>query len=148
MFSHAGCSIPNVANFELIIWYFLQINLSISHYAAINELILPALAGSRLCLSVILGLARQALTRQCAPVANLRNILWLAALSSYKDLICCLHKAFTNYILNVHKIGLYRTRFLIDRVRVLLLNEFLYWTSAQHDGSKETSSVTARIRGL
>jgi hypothetical protein len=29
-----------------------------------------------------------------------------------------------NYILNVHKVGLYRTRFLIDQVRVLLLNEF------------------------
>jgi hypothetical protein len=33
---------------------------------------------------------------------------------------------FNNYILNVHKVGLYSTRFLIDRVRVLLLNEFLY----------------------
>jgi hypothetical protein len=53
-----------------------------------------------------------------------------------------------NYILNVHKVGLYSTRFLIDRVRVLLLNEFLYWTSAQHKGSKETSSVTAQVRGL
>jgi hypothetical protein len=30
-----------------------------------------------------LGLARQAPARQCAPVANLRNILWLAAHSSY-----------------------------------------------------------------
>jgi hypothetical protein len=30
-----------------------------------------------------------------------------------------------NYILNGHKVGLYNTRFLIDQVRVLLLNKFL-----------------------
>jgi hypothetical protein len=30
-----------------------------------------------------LGLARQAPARQCAPVANLRNILWLPAHSTY-----------------------------------------------------------------
>jgi hypothetical protein len=53
-----------------------------------------------------------------------------------------------NYILNAHKVGLYSTRFLIDQVRLLLLNKFLYWTSAQHKGSKETSSVTARVWGL
>jgi hypothetical protein len=33
--------------------------------------------------SAPLGLARQAPARQCAPVANLRNILWLAARSTY-----------------------------------------------------------------
>jgi hypothetical protein len=33
---------------------------------------------------------------------------------------------FNNYILNGHKVGLYSTRFLIDQVRVLLHNKFLY----------------------
>jgi hypothetical protein len=31
-----------------------------------------------------LGLARQAPARQCAPVANLRNILWPPAHSTYR----------------------------------------------------------------
>jgi hypothetical protein len=38
-----------------------------------------------------LGLARQAPARQCAPVANLRNILWLPAHSTYSappDTMC------------------------------------------------------------
>jgi hypothetical protein len=42
-----------------------------------------------------------------------------------------------NYILNVHKVGLNSTRFLIDRVRVLLL----------HEGSKETSSEQHEYKG-
>jgi hypothetical protein len=42
-----------------------------------------------------------------------------------------------NYILNVHKVGLNSTRFLIDRVRVLLLQE----------GSKETSSEQHEYKG-
>jgi hypothetical protein len=44
--------------------FFFRLNFSLSHYAAINLSILPALAGSRLCLSVI-G-ASQAGT--CAPM--------------------------------------------------------------------------------
>jgi hypothetical protein len=40
-----------------------------------------------------LGLARQAPARQCAPVANLRNILWLAARSTYGH-----HKGFQGQV--------------------------------------------------
>jgi hypothetical protein len=39
-----------------------------------------------------------------------------------------------------HKVWLYSTKFLIDRVKLLLLNEFLYWTSAKHERRKKTST--------
>jgi hypothetical protein len=35
---------------------------------------------------------------------------------------------------------------VIDRVRVLLLNKCLYWTRALNEGSKDTSSPTARVQ--
>jgi hypothetical protein len=59
---------------------------------------------------------------QSAKTLTVTTRIWIAGRSTFLD---AQYYNF-NYVLNVHKVGLNSTRFLFDRVRVLLLNEFLY----------------------
>jgi hypothetical protein len=69
-----------------------------------------------------------ALLRDRTPTNQLTDCDYFLVVSCSFLVVSCLFRTQVghNYILNVHKVGLYSTRFLIDRVRVLLLNKFLY----------------------